>query len=156
MQISTFSAYLGLGSELVDCHRDATSVPYGHLLVDVSQRTDDRLRYCTKNGSIPSKFYIPDRLTSSNFLDDEHTKSLYSPGVPIIFPKTQKSFRSVLPKRVYQVPLRLYNKSSQRKPAKQRKGITYQIFKTIISCFSKKSPGNKKETFRHPKKCYTS
>ena len=37
MQVSTLSAQLGLGSELVDWYRDATSVPYGHLLVDLSQ-----------------------------------------------------------------------------------------------------------------------
>ena len=33
MQVSTLSAQLGLGSELVDWYRDATSVPYGHLVV---------------------------------------------------------------------------------------------------------------------------
>ena len=59
-QVSTLSTQLGVGSELVDWYRDATSVPFGHLLIDLSQRTDDRLRYCTNTGSIPSKFYIPD------------------------------------------------------------------------------------------------
>ena len=34
MQDSTLSAQLGLESELVDRNRDATSVPYGHLLID--------------------------------------------------------------------------------------------------------------------------
>ena len=34
MQVSTLSAELGLGSELVDSYRDATSVRYGHLLID--------------------------------------------------------------------------------------------------------------------------
>ena len=68
MQGSTLSAQLGLGSKLVDWHRDATCVPYGHLLIDLSPRTDDRyrLRYCTNTGSIPSKFHIPDRLKQSN------------------------------------------------------------------------------------------
>ena len=41
MQVSTLSAHMGLGSELVDWYRDATSVPYGHLLIDLSPRTDD-------------------------------------------------------------------------------------------------------------------
>ena len=58
MQITTLSTQLGFGSELVDWYRDATSVPLGHLLIDLSPRTDDRLRYCTITGSIPSKFYI--------------------------------------------------------------------------------------------------
>ena len=101
MQITTLSTKLGLGSELVDWYWDATSVPFGQLLIDLSPRPDDRLRYCTNTGSIPSKFNIPEQLKQSKFLDDEHTKSLYSPTVPIIFPQIQKSFPSVLPKRVY-------------------------------------------------------
>ena len=34
MQVTTPSTQLGLSSELVDWYRDATSVPFGHLLVD--------------------------------------------------------------------------------------------------------------------------
>ena len=71
MQVNRLSAQLGLGSEPVDWYRDATSVPYGHLLIDLSSRTDDPLRFCTNTGSIPSKFYIPDRLKQSKFLDDD-------------------------------------------------------------------------------------
>ena len=67
MQVTTLSTKLGLGSKLVDWYRDATSVPFGYLLVDLSPRTDVRLRYCTKTGSIPSKFYIPDRPKQSKF-----------------------------------------------------------------------------------------
>ena len=59
MQVTTLSTQLGLGSELVDWYRDATSVPFGHLLIDLSPRTDDRLRYCTNTGSILSKFLYP-------------------------------------------------------------------------------------------------
>ena len=87
MQVTTLGTQLDLGSELVDWYRGATSVPFGHLLIDLSPRTDDRLRYCTNTGSIPSKFYIPDRLKQSKVLDDKHTKSLYSPSVPITFPQ---------------------------------------------------------------------
>ena len=42
MQVTTLSTQLGLGSQLVDWYRDATSVPFGHLLIDLSPRTDDR------------------------------------------------------------------------------------------------------------------
>ena len=49
--VSRLSAQLGLGSELVDWYRDATSVPYGHLLIDLSPRTDNRRRYCTNTES---------------------------------------------------------------------------------------------------------
>ena len=59
MQVTTLSTHLGLGSELVDWYRYATSVPFGHLLIGLSPRTDDRLPFCTNTGSIPSKFYIP-------------------------------------------------------------------------------------------------
>ena len=90
MQLTTLSRQLGLGSQLVDWYRDATSVRFSHLLIDLSPRTDDRLRYCTKTGSIPSKFYIPHRLIQSKNSDNEHIKSLYSPSVPIIFPQMQK------------------------------------------------------------------
>ena len=41
MQVTTLSTQLGLGSKLVDWYRDATSVPFGHLLIDLSPRTDD-------------------------------------------------------------------------------------------------------------------
>ena len=100
MHVTTLSTQLGLGSELVDLYRDATSVPFGHLLIDLSPRTDDRLRYCTNSGSVPSKFYLPERLKHLRTLDNEHTKSLYSPSVPKTFPQMQNSILSVLPKRV--------------------------------------------------------
>ena len=50
MQVSTLGAQMGHGSELVDWYRDATSVPYSHLLIDLPPRTDDQLRYCTNTG----------------------------------------------------------------------------------------------------------
>ena len=98
MQVTTLSTQLGLGSELADWYRDATSVPFGHLLIDLSPRTDDRLRYCTNSGSVPSKLYIPERLKQLRTLDDGHTKSLYSPSVPIAFPQMQKPFLQSCPK----------------------------------------------------------
>ena len=135
-QVTLLSTQLGLGSELVDWYRDAKSVPFGQLLIDLSPRTDDRLRYCTNSGSVPSKFFIPERLKHLRTLDDEHTKSLYSPSVPINFPQMQKSFPSVLPKRFCPVPLRMHNKSAQRKPAKHKRATRGKISKrgsTIVS-----------------------
>ena len=121
MQVVTLSAQLGLGSELVDWYRDATSLPFGDLLNDLSPRTDYRLRYCTNTRSIPSNFYISERLKHLGSLDDEHTKLLYYPSVPFILPRIQKPFPSVLSKRFYPVSLRMHNKSAQTKPAKHRK-----------------------------------
>ena len=62
VQISTLSAQLGLKSELADWYPEPTSVPYGQYLIDLSPRADDRLRFCTNIGSIPSKFQILDGL----------------------------------------------------------------------------------------------
>ena len=121
MQMTTLAAQLGLGTDLVDWYRDATSVPFGHLLIDLSPRTDDRLRYSTNSGSVPLKFCIPDRLKCLRTLDDDHTKSLYSPSVPVAFPQMQRPLSSVLPKKVYPVPMRMHSKSTQRKHANLKK-----------------------------------
>ena len=139
MQVTTLSTQLGLGSELVDWYRDATSVPFGHLLIDLSPRTDDRLRYCTNSGSVPSKFYIPERLKHLRTLDDEHTKSLYSPSVPIAFPQMQKSLSSVLPKRVYPVSMRMHSKSTQRKLANHKKTSRGKVSRRSLATITKKN-----------------
>ena len=121
MQVTTIGAQLGFGSELVDWYQDATSVPFGHLLTDSSPRTDDRLRYCTNSGSVPSKFCIPERLKPLSTLDDEHTKSFFSPSVPIAFPQMQKLLSSVLPKRVCPFTMRMQIESTQKKLATHKK-----------------------------------
>ena len=139
MQVTTLNTQLGLGSELVDWYRDATSVPCGHLLIDVSPRTNDRLPYCTNSGSVPSKLYIPERLKHLRTLDDEHTKSLYSPSVPIAFPQMQKSLSSVLPKRVYRVSMRMHSKSAQRKLASHKKTSRCKISRLSLVTIAKKN-----------------
>ena len=139
MQVTTLSTQLGLGSELVDWYRDATSVPFGHLLIDLSPRTDDRLHYCTDSGSVPSKFYIPERLKHLRTLDDEQTKSLYSPSVPIAFPQMQKSLPSVLPKRVYPVSMRMHSKSPQRKLANHKKTSRGKVSRRSLVTIAKKN-----------------
>ena len=121
MQVITLSTQLALGSKLVDWYRDATSVLFGPLLIDFSRRTDSRLSYCTNSGSVPSKMYNPNRLKHLRTLDDEHTKSLYSPSVPNFFPQMQKLLSSVLPKTVYPFSMRMHSKSTQRKLASHKK-----------------------------------
>ena len=139
MQVTTHSTQLGLGSDLVDWYRDATSVPFGHLLIDLSPRTDDRLRYCTNSGSVPSKFYILERLKPLRTLDDEHTKYFYSPSVPIAFPQMQKSISSVLPKRVYPVSMRMHSKSTQKKLANHKKTSRGKISRQSLAFIAKKN-----------------
>ena len=92
MQVSTFSAQVVLGLELVYCYGDAKPAPCGLLLIDSLPRTDDRLRYRTKTGSIPSKFHVSERLKHLMSLDDKHTTFFCSPIVPISFPQGQNHF----------------------------------------------------------------
>ena len=148
MQVTTFSTQLSLGSELVDWYRDATSVPVGHLLIDLSPRTDDRLRYCTNSGSVPSEFYIPERLKHLRTLDDDHTKSLYSPSPPIAFPQVQKPLFSVLPKRVYPISMRMHSKSIQRKFASHKKTSGGKASRRCLVIVAKKNnlEANKKRS----------
>ena len=89
MQVTTLGAQLGLSSELVDWYRNATSVPFGHLLIDLSPRIDDRLRYRTNDGSVPSKFLYSQSLKA--FKVDEHTTPVYSPSAPIAFTANAKA-----------------------------------------------------------------
>ena len=147
MQVSTPIAQLGLGSELVDWIQ--TQRLYSTVFCWLTWK-HDRLRYCTNTGSIPSKFFIPNRLKQWNF---EHTKFLYSPSVPIIFPQTQMIFASLLPKKVYQVPLRIYSKSSQRKPAKHKLTSCAKVSKGTSINLSKK---NHLETWRQRREVLSS
>ena len=139
MQVITLGAQLGLGSKLVDWYRDATSVLFGHLLIDLSPWTDDRLRYCRNSGSVPSKLYIPDRLKHLTNLDDEHTKSLYSPSVPIAFPQMQKPLSSVLPKRDYPVSMRMHSKSTRKKLANHKKTSRGKVSRRSLVTIAKKN-----------------
>ena len=136
MQVNTLSVQLGLGSELVDLYRDAPSVPCGHLFIDLSPRTGDRLRYCTNTGSIPSKFHIPDRLKQSKILDDEHKISPLS-TCSNHFPTNAKVFSSVLPKRDCPVSMRMHNKSAQKKPVKHKKTSRGKVSKGNSTTVSK-------------------
>ena len=90
------------------------SVPFGQLLIDLSPPTDDRLRYCTNNRSVLSKFYLPQRLKHLRTLNDEHTKSFYSPLFQSLSFKSKSHFLQSCPK-FYPVSMRMLSKSAQRK-----------------------------------------
>ena len=139
MQVTTLGAQLGLGSELVDWYRDATSVPFGHLLIALSPRTDDRIRYCTNSCSVSSEFFIPEGLKQLGTLDDEHTKFLYSPSVPMAFPQTQKSLSSVLPKGVSPSSRPMHSKSSQRRLASHKKTTRGKVSRRSLVSIAKKN-----------------
>ena len=51
LQINTLSQLIGLGSRMKEWYQDASSVPYGHFLIDLTPKTVDLLRYCSNSGS---------------------------------------------------------------------------------------------------------
>ena len=113
----------------------------GLLLIDLSPRTYNWLHFCTNTQHILSNCFIPQWLNDLKSLNSDHLKFLYSQSVEVVFVQMQKSFPSVLPKRIYQVvPLRRHSKSAESKPAKhtKNKNITWLNFKTKFGFFSLK------------------
>ena len=122
-QVSTLSAPLRLGSELIDWFRDATSVPFGHFRIVLSPRTDHQSPYRTNTWSIPSKIFIPDRLIHLKSLDGEHRNYLYPPSVQFNLPQLHKFFSYAVKRteKNYPVSLRIRIKSAEKKAAKHKK-----------------------------------
>ena len=87
------SQQLGLGSKLKEWYQDATSVPYDPLLIDLTPRTVDSLRYWSNSGSVLTKFYLPARV-ETKLLNDEYTILLYSPNISKTVPKITKTIHS--------------------------------------------------------------
>ena len=118
MQVSSFGAQLGVGSELVDWYQDTTSILHGQLLIDLSPRTDNRLSYCTNAGYIRSIFYITERLKQLDFSDDGITKCSYPPSVPIVFQKCKSRILLCYPKEflqfLYECIMNLLKRNLQR------------------------------------------
>ena len=77
LQINTLSQQLSLGSQLKEWYQNATYVPYGHLLIDLTPKTVDSFRFCYYSGSVPTKFFLPDGI-ETKLLDNEYTIRLYS------------------------------------------------------------------------------
>ena len=121
LQINTLIQQLGLGSQLKDWYTTATSVPYGHLLIDLTPKTVDSLRYCTNSGSTPSLFFLPQSRQQITFLNDEHTTSLYSDRVPEIFPELQNNFSQKLSQRLHPISKRVLSKPSKRRAKRNSK-----------------------------------
>ena len=115
LQINILSQQLGLGSQLKDWYTTATSVPYDHLIIDFTPKTVDSLRYCTNSGSTPSLFLLPRSKQQITFLNDEHTASLHSDRVPVIFPELQNNFSQILSQRLHPVSKRVQSKPSKRR-----------------------------------------
>ena len=83
------------------------------------------------------EFIFENRLKQSKVLDVQHRKFFYSPSVLIFFPQMQRSFPSVLPKRVYPVSMRMHKQSTQWKPAKNKRTSRGKVSKRSSTTFSK-------------------
>ena len=138
LQINTLSQQLGLGSQLKEWYQDATSTPYGHLLIDLTPKTVDSPRYCTNSSSVPSKFYLPAE-TETKFLDDEYTIRLYTPNISNIFPKTSKTIHPPLSKKFHSIPQRMSSKLTTRRAKGSSKSRRSKISTRNIRTHTKKN-----------------
>ena len=138
LQINTLSQKLGLGSKLKEWYQDATSTPYGHLLIDLTPKTVDSLRYCTNSGSVPSKFYLPAG-AETKLLDDDHTIRLYTPNISNIFPKTSKTIHPPLFKKFHSIPQRMSRKLTTARAKGSSKSRLSKISKRNIRNHTKKN-----------------
>ena len=117
IKYSLLSQQLGIGSQLKEWYHDATSAPYGHLLIDLTPKTVDLLRYCTISDSFPSKLYLWAG-SETKFLDDEHTKCLYTSNIWNTFSKTSKVISPLLSKKFHSVPREMSRKLATRRQNK--------------------------------------
>ena len=138
LQINNLSQQLGLGSQLKDWYTKATYIPYGHLVIDLTPKTVDFLRFCTISGSIPSNVFSPQHKQQTTFLSDEHTTSLYTDNVPKLFPELQKKLLKKLSKRIYSVSKQVHRKPAQRRTARYSKTRRNKVSRGNSSAISKK------------------
>ena len=81
-QINVLGKQLGLGSDLKQWYSDATSKPYGHILIDLTPKTPDSLRFCSDITSFPTVFYLPNSRSRVTEINDQKTGLLYSKASP--------------------------------------------------------------------------
>ena len=75
-QIERLGQQLGKQKFLSLCYKDATSKPFGFLMIDLSPKTLDLLRFCTNLE--PTVFYIPSEKARITEIDDDYTTSYYA------------------------------------------------------------------------------
>ena len=103
-----------LGVNLVEWYNDATTNPYGHLMIDLNPKTSDYLRFCTNVGQSPTKFYIPKQSARVTIIDDEHTKHLYAKSLDGFSKQITKNVSGTLSKRIRSIPKRMRGKHVKR------------------------------------------
>ena len=75
LQINTMSQKFRLGYQLKALHQDESSVPYVPLLIHLTPKTLDSLRYCSNSGSVRMKSYLPVG-RETKFRNNEYTRRL--------------------------------------------------------------------------------
>ena len=146
LEIITLNQQLGQGSQLKESYLDATSVPYGHLLIDLTPKTVDSLRYCSNSGSVPTKFYLPAGI-ETKILDDEYSIRLYSPNISKIFPKASKTIHSQLPKRFHSVSERVFSKPIKRRASRSSERRRSKISKRNYRTNTKNNYSTQKKNY---------
>ena len=101
-QIDVLGKQLGLGHTLRTWGAIATSTPYGHLMIGLSPKTIDLLRYCTDATSFPSKFYSPSGRSRITQIIDQKSKLLYSEALSSF----QQSITEIFPQLLFQIFIR--------------------------------------------------
>ena len=114
-QISRLSQQLGLGKHLTEWYKKATSKPFGHLMIDLSPRESDKLRYCTDSGTFPTRFYLLPSEARVTTIDDNHTKRIYAQALPEFYASLPENILTAMPKGLYSVSQRVHNQHSSRK-----------------------------------------
>ena len=146
LQINTLSQQQGLGSLLKEWYQDATSFPYGHLLIDSTPKTVDSLRYCSNSGSVPTKVYLRVGI-ETKILDDEYTVRLYSPNISKIFSKASKTIHSQLPKRFHSVSERVFSKPIKRRASISSERRRSKTSKRNFRTNTKKNSSTQKKNY---------
>ena len=127
-------------------YQDATSVPNGHLLIDLTPKTVDSLRYCSNSGSTSTKFCLTAGI-ETKFSDDEYKIRHFSPKISKIFPKASKTIHSHLPKRFHPVSEQLFSKPIMRRASRSSERRRCKISKTNSDLTQKRTPLHKRRIF---------
>ena len=117
IQETTVCTQLGLGSDLVDWYRDATYVPYDHLLIDLSPRTQT-INFVILQASEP----FPQNFISRTGCNSQKFWTMNTKNLPTLdFPTNAKIFSFNL---------------AQKETYRARKDITWQSLKARFDyCF---------------------
>ena len=101
-------------------------------------------------------FYVPDNLKHLKHLHHEHTKCLYSPSIPALFPRMQNSFSKNLSKRSYPISQRVHRQPAARKLVRSKKKSRPKVQRRNSRTVFKKQLGSNEEVSVRRKKDYCS